>query len=208
MADSAIKVVLMGQGGVGKTAMTLRFTTGEFNEQYLPTIGDMYTSDVEVNGAPRHIQLDDTAGQEAYADLRAEKLGTGDGYLLVYSTTDDSTFGKLDRLREAILEAQRAAGKPAPPIHLVGTKSDLAGDRAVTAVEAAAKAKEWGSQHFELSSKTGTGVREAFMGIVGAVLSTGMDPSKGSGGGSVLGAGKTPARHATAPKEKKTCTIF
>jgi GTPase SAR1 family protein len=73
----------MGQGGVGKTAMTLRYSTGQFNEQvssancsalasgtslalsvqYLPTIGDMHTKDVEVNGHPRHIQIDDTAGQ-------------------------------------------------------------------------------------------------------------------------------------------------
>ncbi len=46
--------------------------------QYSPTIGDVYTKDVEVNGAPRHITIDDTAGQEAYADLKREKLTTGD----------------------------------------------------------------------------------------------------------------------------------
>ena len=43
--------------------MVLRYTTGDFNEQYMPTIGDMYTKDVEVNGAPRHVEIDDTAGQ-------------------------------------------------------------------------------------------------------------------------------------------------
>ena len=47
-------------------------------EQYMPTIGDMYTKDVEVNGAPRHVEIDDTAGQEAYADLKKEKMSTGD----------------------------------------------------------------------------------------------------------------------------------
>lgn len=44
----------------------------------MPTIGDMYTKDVEVNGAPRHVEIDDTAGQEAYADLKKEKMSTGD----------------------------------------------------------------------------------------------------------------------------------
>ena len=44
----------------------------------MPTIGDMYTKDVEVFGAPRHIEIDDTAGQEAYADLKKEKMSTGD----------------------------------------------------------------------------------------------------------------------------------
>lgn len=44
----------------------------------MPTIGDMYTKDVEVSGAPRHVEIDDTAGQEAYADLKKEKMSTGD----------------------------------------------------------------------------------------------------------------------------------
>lgn len=44
----------------------------------MPTIGDMYTKDVEVLGAPRHIEIDDTAGQEAYADLKKAKMSTGD----------------------------------------------------------------------------------------------------------------------------------
>ena len=53
----------MGQGGVGKTAMVLRWTHGEFNENYMPTIGDMYTKDLEVDGQPKHVEIDDTAGQ-------------------------------------------------------------------------------------------------------------------------------------------------
>ena len=52
----------------------------------------MYTKDIELDGAPRHLEIDDTAGQEAYADLRNEKLGTGDGYILVYAINDDTTF--------------------------------------------------------------------------------------------------------------------
>jgi small GTP-binding protein len=207
-ADSAIKVVLMGQGGVGKTAMTLRYTTGDFNEQYLPTIGDMYTKDVEVNGAPRHVQIDDTAGQEAYADLKNEKLGTGDGYLLVYSITDDTTFGVLDRVREEILKAQAARGKPMPPIFLIGTKADLEADRAVSGAEREAKAREWGTRSFEVSSKTDEGVAGVFTEIIKAVLTKTVDPNKGGGGGSVMGAGRTPARKDTTPDKKKKCSIM
>jgi len=94
----------MGQGGVGKTAMVLRFTAGAFSEavrtpracaaasrkaarcdasrrratQYQPTVGDLYTKDVEVNGMPRHLEIDDTAGQEIYSDIRKDKMSTGD----------------------------------------------------------------------------------------------------------------------------------
>ena len=63
----------MGQGGVGKTAMVLRWTNGEFNEEYMPTIGDMYTKDLEVGGQPKHIEIDDTAGQVSVV-LRARFL--------------------------------------------------------------------------------------------------------------------------------------
>jgi hypothetical protein len=53
----------MGQGGVGKTALTMRFCYNEFPTDYMPTIGDMFTKDVEVLGQPRHVEIDDTAGQ-------------------------------------------------------------------------------------------------------------------------------------------------
>jgi hypothetical protein len=53
----------MGQGGVGKTAMVVRYQHNEFIEGYMPTIGDMYTTDVESPMGPRHCEIDDTAGQ-------------------------------------------------------------------------------------------------------------------------------------------------
>jgi Ras-related protein Rap-2C len=221
MSSSAIKLVLVGQGGVGKTAMVLRYTTGDFNEQYMPTIGDMYTKDVEVFGAPRHIEIDDTAGQEAYADLKREKLGTGDGYFLVYSITDDTTFGKLDRVREEILKAH---GQPVPaagakatdpattpkiPMVLVGTKADLSSDRAVSEKERNAKARAWGCKSFEVSAKTNTGVAELFDALISDIVG-GAGNDKGASGGSVLGAGmrvQGMGLPELAPSKKRACEI-
>lgn len=221
MSSSAIKLVLVGQGGVGKTAMVLRYTTGDFNEQYMPTIGDMYTKDVEVFGAPRHIEIDDTAGQEAYADLKREKLGTGDGYFLVYSITDDTTFGKLDRVREEILKAH---GQPVPaagakatdpattpkiPMVLVGTKADLFSDRAVSEKERNAKARAWGCKSFEVSAKTNTGVAELFDSLISDIVG-GAGNDKGASGGSVLGAGmrvQGMGLPELAPSKKRACEI-
>ena len=192
----------------------------------------MYTKDVEVLGAPRHVEIDDTAGQEAYADLKKEKMGTGDGYLLVYAITDDTTFGKLDRLREEILRAQgvpigkaggagaspaalaAAAAAPRVPIFLVGTKADLAGDRAVSEKERLAKARAWGCKSFEVSAKTNAGIEELFQALIVEVLggSGGAESAKGSGGGSVLGAGR-PASVGVGglpvelPKRRSLCTV-
>jgi GTPase SAR1 family protein len=124
--------------------------------------------------------------QEAYADLKREKMGTGDGYLLVYSITDDTTFAKVDRLREEILRAQ---GGRMVPIFLVGTKADLASDRAVSEKERLAKARAWNCQSFEVSAKTGRqGVKDVFEGMANAIVQ--IDSYKGmGGGGSVMGAG-------------------
>jgi GTPase SAR1 family protein len=120
--------------------------------------------------------------------------------LLVYSITDDTTFGKLDRLRDEIIKAQ---GGRQVPVFLVGTKADLASDRAVSEKERLAKARAWGCQSFEVSSKTDTGVNDAFEKIVQAVLAVSSDPAKGGGGGSVLGAGRAPQSETIVRKQKK-----
>jgi GTPase SAR1 family protein len=131
--------------------------------------------------------------------------------LLVYSITDDTTFAKLDHVREEILRAQ---GGRRVPIFLVGTKADLKTDRAVSEKERQAKARTWDCQTFEVSSKTNEGVNEVFSAIVSAILAFSTDPSKGGAGGSVMGAGRTPA---TGPEgtagaqqqyKKKPCIFF
>ena len=119
----------------------------------------------------------------------------------MYSITDDTTFAKLDRVRDEILKAQ---GAQPVPVFLVGTKADLAGDRAVSEKERLAKAKAWGTLSFEVSSKTnGDSVSEVFEKMVQAVLAVSQDPTKGGGGGSVLGAGRLPVSDTLVYKKKK-----
>ena len=94
------------------------------------------------------------------------------------------------------------------PIFLVGTKADLASDRAVSEKERLAKAKAWGGcPSFEISSKTeGAGVDDLFGKMVLSVLAATGDDSKGGGGGSVMGAGRLPVSDTTLYK-KKRCGI-
>lgn len=150
-----------------------------------------------------------THPQEAYADLKKEKMSTGDGYLLVYAITDDTTFGKLDRVRDEIMKAQSAVGKPAGsvPIFLIGTKADLSTDRAVSEKERLAKARAWNCKSFEVSAKTNNGIGEVFEQIIQDVLVA--DANKGSGGGSVMGAGRTPSNASLVlPQKKKACVFL
>ena len=127
------------------------------------------------------------------------------GYVLVYSITDDTTFAKLDRVREEIMRAQ--GGRPIP-IFLVGTKKDLGADRAVSEKERSAKARQWNCQSFEVSSKTNDGVDSVFEQMVQAVLSVSSDPTKGGGGGSVMGAGRVAAVDEERTFKKKKCAIL
>lgn len=91
----------------------------------------------------------------------------------------------------------------------MGTKSDLDSDRAVAAIERNSKAREWQCQSFEVSSKENIGVDEVFTKMVQEILKTSVDPQKGGGGGSVMGAGKTPEQRDTKPKERgKKCAIL
>lgn len=126
------------------------------------------------------------------------------GYVLVYSITDDTTFAKLDKVRDEIMRAQ--AGKRVP-IFLVGTKKDLAKDRAVSEKEREAKARMWGVQSYEISSMTNEGVTEVFERMAEDIIASNADGSKGTGGGSVLGAGKATQTELLPPK-RKTCTFL
>jgi GTPase SAR1 family protein len=119
----------------------------------------------------------------------------------VYSITDDTTFGKLDKLRDEVLRAQ---GPRSVPIFLVGTKADLAADRAVSEKERIAKGKAWGCATFEVSAKSSAnGVADVFDKMVQAVLMVSSDPTKGGSGGSVLGAGRLPVSDTVIYKKKK-----
>ncbi len=126
----------------------------------------------------------------------------------MYAINDDTSFEKLDHIRELILREQ----KKGVPIFLIGTKADLATQRAVTASEANAKRAKWGPtcQFFEVSAMTGANVADVFEAITEVVLETTSDPSKGAGGGSIFAggvAGSTPESEA-APKASRRCSIL
>lgn len=131
------------------------------------------------------------------------------GYLLVFAITDDSSFAKLDRVRDEIIKAQLARGRRVP-IFLVGTKADLASERSVSEKEAKAKAKAWDSKYFECSAKTSTNIEPIFVELVREVLSTTTDPTKGGGGGSVFAGGAAPKVETVKPAETKRsrCSIL
>jgi len=157
------KVVVLGSGGVGKSALTVKFVTGQFVEKYDPTIEDFYRKEIDVDNSPSILEILDTAGTEQFASMRDLYIKNGQGFLLIYSLLNRQTFNDLKAIKDQIL---RVKNMDAVPMILVGNKSDMFDEREVSANEAKLLAEEWGCPHFETSAKTSSNVDEMFSEIV------------------------------------------
>eukprot|EP00761_Pharyngomonas_kirbyi_P012626 gb/GECH01012653.1/.p1 GENE.gb/GECH01012653.1/~~gb/GECH01012653.1/.p1 ORF type:complete len:194 (+),score=32.16 gb/GECH01012653.1/:1-582(+) len=157
------KLVVVGAGGVGKTALTVQFTQQVFEDEYNPTIEDTYRKDVMIDDITYTMNILDTAGQEEYAVLRDQYWRTGDGFLLVYDITNPNSFDEIHTFYEQIC---RAKDVEYYPIVLVANKSDLEDQRAVSATEGKDLAKKNGWPFFETSAKRRINVEESFNSLV------------------------------------------
>lgn len=154
------KLVVMGSGGVGKSALSIRFIHGNFVSSYDPTIEDRYTKHLEFEGGEVKIDLLDTAGQETFSAMRELYVANGDGFIFVYSITQEWSFANL---KDFYTSLQRRRVNNIPPLILVGNKCDLNTARRVSIKELADLSKEWSSDFIEASAKTGENVGEIFM---------------------------------------------
>lgn len=155
--------MVLGSGGVGKSALTVKFVTGQFVEKYDPTIEDFYRKEIDVDNSPSILEILDTAGTEQFASMRDLYIKNGQGFLLIYSLLNRQTFNDLKAIKDQIL---RVKNMDAVPMILVGNKSDMFDEREVSANEAKLLAEEWGCPHFETSAKTSSNVDEMFSEIV------------------------------------------
>lgn len=182
------KVIMVGSGGVGKSALTLQFMYDEFVEDYEPTKADSYRKKVVLDGEDVQIDILDTAGQEDYAAIRDNYFRSGEGFLLVFSITEHESFSATSEFREQIL---RVKEEEVIPLLVVGNKSDLEERRQVSAEEATAKAGEWNVQYVETSAKTRANVDKVFFDLMREVRKKKMSESKDKNGPS----GKKKKKH-------------
>lgn len=157
------KLVVLGSGGVGKSALTVQFVQGIFVEKYDPTIEDSYRKQVEVDGQQCMLEILDTAGTEQFTAMRDLYMKNGQGFLLVYSITAQSTFNDLTELREQIL---RVKDTDDVPMLLVGNKCDLEDERVVGKDQGQNLARIFSCAFLETSAKARINVSEIFMDLV------------------------------------------
>jgi Ras-related protein Rab-2A len=161
-AEFRFKVVMLGDGAVGKTAMTTRFTQDSFNADYKRTIGaDFAVKRMDIKDIDAHVTLQcwDLAGQPRFEFVRQGFYRGARGGLLLYDVTRRRTFLNMDRWKE---ETFTNAGRDIPLV-VVANKIDLVESRAVTTEDGEAYAKEHGFIYVESSALTGENVEDAYV---------------------------------------------
>lgn len=157
------KIVVVGGGGVGKSALTIQLIQNHFIDEYDPTIEDSYRKQVTIDGETSLLDILDTAGQEEYSAMRDQYMKTGQGFLLVFSLTARSTFEEVNDLHNKILQAKDS---DKVPLVLVGNKYDLQSEWSVTQKEAQDLARSFGAPLQLTSAKTRINVDETFFDLV------------------------------------------
>ena len=162
------KIAVLGSGGVGKSCLTMRFCRSTFVDVYDPTIEDSFHRHLTLDGFPVLLDILDTAGQEDFVVLRRQWVEDRDGFILVYSITDDTTFtaaldGFVDLIREVKGESFASV-----PLVVVGNKCDLDDQREVPTDQGEAYASKLNEQarFLEASALTNHNVTEVFHEII------------------------------------------
>ena len=162
--DFLFKSIVVGDGGVGKTALTLRFSKGFFTEDYKMTIGvDFHVKTImietEDEGSLRvKLQIWDTGGQERFSSIRPMYYRGSLGALLIFDLTSYESFEHLPQWIEEV----RSNIKNDVPFLLVGNKSDLLKERAISPEEINSFTEKFNLYYMETSAKTGEGVGDCF----------------------------------------------
>jgi len=157
------KIVMLGDGGVGKSCLTIQLCRNYFAIEYDPTIENSYRTTVRIDEDSALLDILDTAGQEEYIAMRDQHIQRGRGFVLVYSITNPLTFRSLPNLYQSILTVKE---EESYPVVVMGNKADLEKDRKVSTQEGIDFAKKIEAPFYETSAKTRLNVEDAFFNLV------------------------------------------
>ncbi|KAG5176168.1 ras family-domain-containing protein [Tribonema minus] len=159
-----IRILLLGDSGVGKTSLMLRYTEDHFSPNLLSTAGvDFKVRHLDINGRRVRCQIWDTAGQEKFHVITRAYYRGAHGIALVYDVADADSFKNVNYWVANIQTHAPAAGREGICKVLLGNKVDLPAEhREVSSAAGNEVGEEFGVRYFEVSAKDGTGVQDAF----------------------------------------------
>jgi len=165
-SDYVFKLVLIGDSGVGKSCLLLRFADDTYTESHISTIGvDFKIRTIQLDGKTIKLQIWDTAGQERFRTITSSYYRGAHGIIVVYDTTDSETF---EHVKTWLHEIDRYASENVNKL-LVGNKSDLTSKRQVETESAKEFADSVNIPFLETSAKNATNVEDAFMTMAGEI---------------------------------------
>jgi small GTP-binding protein len=163
--EHRFKIVMIGDSGVGKTAVVSRMSHSAFLPNHVPTVGSQFVT-IEFTVEEQHLIFEvwDTAGQEVYRSLVGFYARDAKGAFLVFDVTSQNSFASLPNWIKFI-----QSESPAVKVIIFGNKTDLSGHRRISANQAQEFASANQCAYVEGSAKTGMGVSDAF-GKMGELL--------------------------------------
>jgi len=202
--DFLAKILIIGDSGVGKTCLLLRFCENSFTTSHLATIGiDFKMKTIEVDGKKIKIQIWDTAGQERYKTITQTYYKGAMGIILSYAVNDAESFNNIENWMKQI---KQHASEDVCKI-LIGNKCDMP-DRVIPYEDGKKLADQYGIHFFETSAKENLNVQEAFKSIAKEVKDKLADkqgvptPNAGNGAGKAEGTKLTSSSKSEAGKGK------
>jgi len=158
--DHLFKLLLIGDSGVGKSSLLLRFADDTFTDSYISTIGvDFKIRTIELDGKTIKLQIWDTAGQERFRTITSSYYRGAHGIIVVYDVTDQESFNNV---KQWMNEIDRYATENVNKL-LVGNKCDMTNKKVVDRSTAEEFASNLGIPFLETSAKNSTNVEQAFI---------------------------------------------
>jgi len=194
--DYLFKLLLIGDSGVGKSCLLLRFADDTYTESYISTIGvDFKIRTIELEGKTVKLQIWDTAGQERFRTITSSYYRGAHGIIVVYDVTDNDTFTNV---KQWLQEIDRYASEGVNKL-LVGNKSDLTSKKVVEYTVAKEFADQLSIPFLETSAKNATNVEQAFLTMAKQIkdrMGSTSTPAGGAGKTNVITPGQSVSQQA------------
>lgn len=176
--DKAMKLLMVGDSGVGKSCLLLRFVDDKFNPSFITTIGiDFKIKTIDQDGRKIKLQIWDTAGQERFRTITTAYYRGAMGIIIVYDVTDHNTFDRVETWYKTV---QQHAKEDAQVI-IVGNKCDEEDSRMVSTQEGEELAARLNVPFIEASAKNGLNVSEVFYKLSKLILEKSGDDFQSGG---------------------------
>ncbi|XP_055303993.1 GTP-binding protein Rit2 [Sitodiplosis mosellana] len=157
------KIVMLGDGGVGKSAVTLQFVSHSFLDYHDPTIEDSYQQQAVIDGEAALLDILDTAGQVEFTAMRDQYMRCGEGFIICYSVTDRHSFQEASEYRKLITRVRLTEDIP---LVLIANKLDLQSQRKVSTEEGKHLATQFGCPFYETSAALRHYIDDAFYTLI------------------------------------------